>query len=118
MPRKAIDFASVKRQISTFQVLGLIGWRAVQVYADTMRGPCPLHGSNSQKSRVFEACDDGFHCFKCGQSGDQLRLWALLSGLDIYNAACELCGKLGLAVPWLPRRPRQPRVARNREEAR
>ena len=76
------------------------------------RGPCPLHGSTSGTSRCFSANLDEhiFHCFKCGRSGNALDLWAQANHLPIYDAAIDLCERLGIPLPTVPV------SSRNREE--
>jgi hypothetical protein len=51
-----------------------------------------------------------FHCFKCGNSGNALDLWARAKNLSIYDAAVDLCERLNLPLPTLSA------PSRNREE--
>jgi DNA primase len=44
-----------------------------------------------------------FQCFKCGQAGGQLELWASFRGISVHEAAIELCDRLGIDVPWIRR---------------
>ncbi|TMQ34290.1 MAG: hypothetical protein E6K70_08445 [Planctomycetota bacterium] len=71
-----------------------------------------MHGSTSGTGRCFSANLDkhAFHCFKCGRSGNALDLWAQANRLTPYDAATDLCDRLGIALPTLPA------LARNREE--
>lgn len=81
-------------------VMGLLG---VDAKGPQHRGPCPLHGSQSGTSRCF-SCNTHqnlFHCFKCGAKGDALDLWAKATGKTPYDAAWDVCERLGLAVPLL-----------------
>jgi putative transposase len=111
--RPAIDFAAVRATITLAAVLQLLGFQPNSSRAAQQRGPCPLHGSSSGTSRCFSANLDQhtFHCFKCGRTGNALDLWAQANRLSIYDAAVDLCGRLGIPVPTLP----SPRP-RNREE--
>ncbi len=52
-----------------------------------------------------------FHCFKCNRSGNALDLWAQTQRLSIYDAAMDLCQRLNIPLPILPR-------AANREQRR
>lgn len=63
-------------------------------------------------ARCFSANLDAqcFHCFKCGRSGNALDLWAQATGQTPYDAALDLCQRLGIPLPTLPP------PARHREE--
>ena len=106
-----IDFALVRQQAPLAQVLELIGFRATTRRGPALRGPCPLHGATSPRSRSFAAhlgrhC---WHCFGCGAGGNALDLYAAATRQPLYAAALELCARLQLPVPWRrPARPRSP----------
>jgi putative transposase len=109
--RPAIDFAAVRAAVSMTAVLDLLGFQAQTTHGTQQRGPCPLHGSTTGTSRCFSVnlTDQLFHCFKCGRSGNALDLWAHATRQTPYDAALDLCQRLNIAVPTLPRQ-------RNREE--
>jgi putative transposase len=111
--RPPIDFAAVRAAISMAAVLQLLGFQANNRRGAQQRGSCPLHGSTSGTSRCFSANLDqhAFHCFKCGRSGNALDLWAQANRLTPYDAAIDLCNRLGIPLPTLPTAP-----PRNREE--
>jgi hypothetical protein len=112
-PRPAIDFAAVRAAITMAAVLQLLGFQAHSSRGAQQRGPCPLHGSTSGTSRCFSVNLDQhtFHCFKCGRSGNALELWAKATQQSPYDAAIDLCQRLGIALTTLPPAPH-----RNREE--
>jgi transposase InsO family protein len=101
--RPAIDFAAVRAAITIATVLQLLGCQRHGTGAQH-RGPCPLHGSTSGTSRCFSANLDknAFRCFKCGRQGNALDLWAAAQQLSPYDAALDLCQRLGLPLPTLP----------------
>jgi putative transposase len=109
-PAPAIDFVAIRALITMAAVLQLLGFRPTSSRGAQQRGPCPLHGLTSGTSRCFSANldDDVFHCFKCGCGGNALDLWAKAKQLSPYDAAVDLCQRLGIAVPLL--------AARNKEE--
>ena len=109
-PRPAIDFEAVKALVTIAAVLGLLGGQ-LHGHGSQKRGPCPLHGSTSGTSRCFSANLEKnlFHCFKCGRSGNALDLWCAATGQRPYEAAVDLCERLGIPLPILV-------SARNREE--
>jgi putative transposase len=101
--RPAIDFNAVRAAITLAAVLQLLGFKANSTQGTQQRGPCPLHGSTSGTSRCFSANleEHCFHCFKCGRSGNALDLWAHANRLSIYDAAIDLCLRLGIPLPTL-----------------
>jgi putative transposase len=105
--RPAIDFAALHQTLTIAAVLQLLGFQPRSSRSGQQRGACPLHGSTSGTSRCFSAnLDDHiFHCFKCGRSGNALDLWATAQGLPPYDAALDLCQRLGIPVPTLPTGP-------------
>ncbi len=113
--RPAIDFAAVRAAITITQVLTLLGFTPRTNHAGQQRGACPLHGSTSGTARTFSVntLSHTFHCFKCNRSGNALDLWAAANRLSIYDAAIDLCHRLGLTLPTLS----PPSPAANREEA-
>jgi putative transposase len=108
--RPAIDFAAVRTAIAIAAVLQLLGC-SLHGKGTQRRGPCPLHGSTSGTARCFSANLDknAFHCFKCGRSGNALDLWVAAQKLSPYDAAIDLCQRLGIPLPTMP-------VMRNGEE--
>ena len=93
-------------------VLQLLDFKANSARGAQQRGPCPLHGSTAGTSRCFSVNLDqhAFHCFKCGRSGNALDLWAQANRLTPYDAAIDLCDRLGIVLPTVSP------SARNREE--
>ena len=96
-----VDFQAVRSLVSIAQVLERIGFVPAECSGDQVRGPCPVHGSNSPKSRSFPAnsARNVYRCFKCGSSGNQLDLWAAVTKTDLHTAAIDLCEKFQLDVP-------------------
>jgi len=100
-----IDFRQVRVRVSMSAVLDLLGGQPRTRCGAQWRGGCPLHGPPSATSRCF-AVHVGkkvYHCFRCGAAGNVLELYAAATRQPLYQAALELCGRLGHAVPWLER---------------
>jgi hypothetical protein len=104
LPLLAQQFDAVRVAITLAAVLQLLGFKANSTHGAQQRGPCPLHGSTSGTSRCFSANleKEVFHCFKCGCSGNALDLWAKANRLTVYDAAIDLCERLGIPLPTLP----------------
>jgi DNA primase len=110
-----IDLRRARGDVRLGEVLELLGWVARSRAGAQMRGPCPMHGSESATSRVFSAhLGRGvWHCFRCGASGNALDLWARVTRRGLYEAVVELYRRLGRAVPWLESPREKARGARN-----
>jgi DNA primase len=98
-----IHFAQVRATISLADVLNLIGFVPCKVSGGQVRGPCPVHRSSSPSSRSFSANIDLhiYMCFRCGSSGNQLDLYASVTGLSLHAAVIALCNQLQLEIPWV-----------------
>src|SRR5262249_50322803 len=97
-----IDFAELRRRVKMAAGLELLAFEGCERRAAQVRGPCPLQGSPSPRSRSFAAqLGRGvYHCFVCGAGGNVLDLWVARTGLPLYRAALDLCERLHLEVPW------------------
>ena len=97
----SIDFFRLRSQVSIAQVLALIDYAPTRQRGRQWRGPCPIHGSHSPKSRSFSINTERniFRCFKCGAQGNQLDLWMAITDLPLYEATVDLCEKLSLDIP-------------------
>lgn len=100
-----VDFSMVRSLVTIEQVLDLVGYEAVSVSHDRLRGPCPVHGSSSPHSRCFSVnlTKNTYHCFKCGSEGNQLDLWMALTKSPLFSAAIDLCERLRVDVPLIHR---------------
>ena len=90
----------MKDLVAIAAVLLLLGITATK---HPHRGPCPLHGHGRGTARVFSANlrDNVWNCFQCGRHGNALDLWCAATGKLPYDAAVELCERLGLTLPLL-----------------
>lgn len=105
MPKRpAIDFKAAKADINIQDVLSLVAFSPIHRRGDQVRGGCPVHDSQSPRSKAFSAHlrRNQYQCFSCGSHGDQLKLYAEVAGLPIYEATVELCEKLGVDLPTKP----------------
>lgn len=98
-----IDFRALRAQITMTQVLDLLRLEPQISSTGGLRGPCPIHRSQSPKSRSFSVHVGRkmYRCFRCGAAGNHLDLYAAVTQQDVYQAALDLCVKLHQPVPWL-----------------
>jgi putative transposase len=101
-PRPSIDFVAVRALITLAEVLALLRYLPTRTRGGQQRGPCPVHGSRQpSRSQCFSAnlAENICHCFKCGFGGNALDLWVAVTGQNIYDAAVDLCQRLGRPLP-------------------
>ena len=100
-----IDYSLLREQIPMARVLELLEYEPLERRGDQLRGPCPIHESQSAKPRTFsvDLAGNRFRCFKFQAQGNQLDLWAQAKSLDLHTAAKDLCQKAGVEVPWVTR---------------
>jgi DNA primase len=106
-----VDYAALRSRLTLGQVLELLGFVPSTHFGAQVRGPCPVHGSHTPRSRSFSAHLERhcWHCFGCGAHGNALDLWVAATKLPLYEAALDLCQRLNLEVPRLTARsPPQP----------
>lgn len=103
-----IDLRQARLEVRLAAVLELLGWRFRERQGERVRGPCPIHGSSSPRSRSLSAhLGRGiWRCFVCGAGGNALELWMKAKDLELYPGVLELYRRLGRDVPWL--RPPEP----------
>lgn len=100
-----VDYNAIQSLVPMARVLDLLRFVASTGAANQVRGPCPVHGSQSAGSRSFSVdLKRGIcRCFKCGFTGNQIQLWAVVKGMTVYQAAVDLCEQMGVEVPWIER---------------
>jgi DNA primase len=112
-----IDYRQARAQLPLADVLALLDYVPRWRFGQQLRGPCPVHRSRTPASRSFAAHvgKNAWHCFRCGAGGNALDLWAAVTGQPLHAAVCDLCQRLGRAVPWLPAPRRTRRTPHPRE---
>ncbi len=100
-----VDFRLLCERISMREVLYLLQFEPTVRCGDQWRGPCPVHRTSNTRSRSFSVNLrlGRYHCFSCGSRGHALELWSVVRGVSLYQAALELCTRLGLEPPWVRR---------------
>jgi DNA primase len=98
-----IRYAEVRAMISLAEVLELVGFPLGENRGEQVRGPCPVHHATSPSSRSFSANlkRNVYRCFRCGSSGNQLDLYAAVTGQSLFDATVALCERLHREIPWV-----------------
>ena len=98
-----IHFATVRARIPLADVLKLIGFVPCESSRDRS-GPCPVPSVRHVLRAVAFSANLNRHiykCFKCGAKGNQLDLYASVTGLSLFEAAIALCKQLDREIPWM-----------------
>jgi DNA primase len=95
MSTLAVDFQQVKQAATPEQVMRYLGITLKQ-HGDTWRGPCHLCKNRDDRAFVITNSKRLFHCFKCKEGGDMLKLVSLSKGVPVRDAAVELAKFCGL----------------------
>ena len=87
------------------QVLDLLGFQPSKRSGVQWYGRCPLHESTVGRRRSFSVnvANGRYYCHGCQSRGNPLELWAAAAKLSLYQAALDLCHRLGREVPWISR---------------
>lgn len=115
-----IDFRRARQEVRLSEVLSLLGFKPSECKGEQLRGPCPVHRSQTVGSRSFAAhVGKGvWQCFVCQTGGNALDLWECVTGLPLHAAVLDLCQRLGREVPWLHREQRQHRQEQEKQAMR
>jgi DNA primase len=100
-----IDFNRVRAEVTMEQVLNLLGFLPTNRSGAQWYGPCPLHESKPARRRSFSVnvALGRYFCHGCKSHGNQLDLWAAATRQPLYQAAIDLCRRLGREIPWIQR---------------
>lgn len=117
----SVDYAYLREQISMEQVLRHLGyWDRLQGGGPELRGPCPLHGSEHDRSRSFSVNPsmNVYRCFhpECGQAGNVLDFWSAAQSLPLYEAALHLAETFQLQTQREQRRGARNKKPKTRQQ--
>jgi DNA primase len=101
-----VDFRRLRADITMEQVLHLLRFEPVTRTGPQWYGRCPFHASTSRRSRRSFSVNVAlgrYYCHRCHRHGNQLDLWVAATHLPLYQAAIDLCQRLGRDVPWIRR---------------
>lgn len=101
MSLRPLDLRRLREQIPPLEILHRWGWRGHWTPSEFYRGPCPIHGSQSRRSRSLSVGAEMAWCWKCGWWGDAVELHAWHERMPVLVAAYDLCHLLHLPAPVL-----------------
>lgn len=91
-PREWVDFSDVKQTVSMRMVLDHYGITGLRKYGkgNDLRGVCPVHKGENDRSFSVSLEKNAFRCFSCKARGNQLDLVAALEDCSVRDAALKL----------------------------
>ncbi len=90
MPNDWVDFKSVKQAVSIQMVLDHYNINWLRKNKDEMRGRCPIHQGEGDRTFHVNLTKEAFHCFSCHARGNVLDLVAAMEHCSVRDAALKL----------------------------
>lgn len=100
-----LDYGKVREQISLEQVLTLIGYTLLVKTKWRSYGRCPLHCCVASRAASFYLSKNLWYCHRCKRGGNQLDLYVIKSGMDVFPAALDLCNRMRVKPPTCEKLP-------------
>jgi DNA primase len=97
MSAPAVDFQQVKQAATVESVIRFLNLTPKQ-HGDTWRSACHLCKASDQRALVITTSKRLFHCFKCREGGDMLKLVAVTKGVPTRDAAIQLATFCGVEL--------------------
>ena len=101
-----VDFERIRAAVTMEPVLNLLGFEPLSRSGSQWYGSCPLPACGSGRRRrsfSVNVASGRYHCHRCRSHGNPLELWAAATQQSVYQAAIDLCRRLGCEIPWLRR---------------
>lgn len=108
---KPLDFAALKSQISIVDILHHHSWQETVSKGDQLRGPCPIHQGDSNRSFAVNTQKNVYSCHSCGAKGNSLDLLVALSEQTLLEAAWSWIQQTGIE-PVLLNAPKKRKAAK------
>lgn len=100
--RPALNFTILKSKLSISDVLKQSQWKERTRRGGQLRGPCLIHGSDSDdRSFAVNTNKNVYCCHSCGSQGNALDLLAAISSKPLHEAAWEWIETTGMEPPTL-----------------
>jgi DNA primase len=93
-----VDFKAVKAAVTIEQVLGHYGVNWLRKNEDELRGRCPIHQGEGDRTFHASVSKNAFHCFSCKARGNVLDFVAAMEKCSVRDAGLKLQEWFSLAV--------------------
>jgi DNA primase len=85
-----VDFRAVKAAVSFPMVLSHYGVNWLRESGDELRGRCPIHKGDGDRTFHVNVSKGAFHCFSCKAKGNVLEFVAAMESCSVRDAAVKL----------------------------
>lgn len=86
--KRYVDYKRLKELVTIVMILDRYGiTEHLKQHGDELRGPCPLHHGEGQRTFHANTTKNAFHCFSCGKKGNILDFVAAKEGCSIQGAS-------------------------------
>lgn len=103
MPDKHwVDFRAVKAAVTMQMLLARYGLAGLRQSGQELRGQCPLHQGDGERSFHVNLSKNAFNCFSCHARGNVLDFVAAFEDCSIRDAAVKLAEWYGVAAAAEP----------------
>lgn len=90
MEKEWVDFRLVKAQVSMQMLVDHYGLRDLRKRKDELRGRCPIHRGEGERTFHINLSKNAFQCFSCKAKGNVLDFVAAMEQCNIREAAIKL----------------------------
>jgi DNA primase len=85
-----VDFKAIKQAVSMQAVLDRYGINWLRKNKDELRGRCPIHKGDGERSFHVSTAKNAFQCFSCKARGNVLDFVAAMEKCSVRDAALKL----------------------------
>src|SRR6266705_931538 len=90
MENEWVDFRLVKAKVSMQMLVDHYGVRDLRKSKDELRGRCPIHKGEGERTFHINLSKNAFQCFSCKAKGNVLDFVAAMEHCSIREAALKL----------------------------
>lgn len=101
-----VDFDAIKQVATVRAVLDHYGIQDLKQHGEELRGRCPIHQGDGERSFHIHTGKKAFFCFSCQAKGNLIDFVAAMERCSFRDAALRLQDWLGLAPRSAPQPPR------------
>jgi len=101
-----VDFERIRAVVTMEHVLNWLEFEPTSRSGPQWSGSCPLPACGAGRRRgsfSVNVVSGRYCCHRCGSHGNPLELWAAATEQSVYQAAIDLCRRLGCEIPWIRR---------------
>jgi DNA primase len=90
MSKEWVDFKAVKQSVSMQMILEHYGINGLRKNGDELRGRCPIHKGEGERTFHVNPFKGVFNCFSCTARGNVIDLVAAMEHCSVRDAALKL----------------------------